>query len=484
MGFGGYDASKYPIFDDQALLKDIVDNKKDGFVQLCLENGLSSSIADKIIKYEYSELENNGLLGSYYLLYTVYSKCEVTYDDVDEVDSCDQTALKYILGLIQKPNDYIRELEKWFKESSCDNTEAVLSEMFSGRGSMHKLHLTIAQVKFNQVYQEIIQFFFTAKNIWDLVSKEKYDEVQAANGALKECLNRINIDSTIIDADILIKGNNNIGKDKEEFKLDKKQEIFFAGWKDIENTLYDNIASDLNGLVKYEFEIYKENGKGSVIDGSLAEYPVLSVYIDKRLILAQKIQSVKWWFTLISQIVHSEDFDGEVPLDDDTFLKLSEDSSDEEAFRTLMRLPSDIVSDCFEDLEMDAHVFLNNIHIYKKDEYRVDLIDIGDYDCIFTTFKNSKELGFIKYDAIRYGNVLKFLDRYLSDVKSGHLYDSLDSQNDVQYHMYTVLNILDKNITKQNVADIYENRYDFDDSSIDGLVTMRARVEGLPVEEE
>ena len=64
MGFGGYDAGKYPIFDDQALLKDIVDNKKDGFVQLCLENGLSSSIADIIINYEYSELENNGLLGS------------------------------------------------------------------------------------------------------------------------------------------------------------------------------------------------------------------------------------------------------------------------------------------------------------------------------------------------------------------------------------------------------------------------------------
>jgi hypothetical protein len=78
----------------------------------------------------------------------------------------------------------------------------------------------------------------------------------------------------------------------------------------------------------------------------------------------------------------------------------------------------------------------------------------------------------------------KYLDQYIEDTDNGIIYDSLNIKQDLQYHMYSVLNILDKRINKEIVTEIYNNETHEDKEyyyheAVKGMSWMRVRTEGI-----
>lgn len=82
MWFSGNNIRKYPVFENQKLLWDVIKENKDRYLSVMKKFGYSEEEAwSKIIK-EYDEIKKTGEDGLYYLLYMVNKNLDLSEEDV------------------------------------------------------------------------------------------------------------------------------------------------------------------------------------------------------------------------------------------------------------------------------------------------------------------------------------------------------------------------------------------------------------------
>ena len=474
----GFYYGTYPVFKDQESIWKVIEKKKTIFIDACKDINVPEEVANEIIQHEYEEIQEIGIIGSYYLLYNAFEKAEMTKDDVGELEYFEQTALKYILGFLPKIDNYLYELNQYYN-GDFDRTD-YLHYLYSSR--THKLYIEVAQSKYKQLNIEVENLLMIAENVWDIVNKHEYEQMLNTNNPkLKDAYHGLSVEDGINKTDINIKGKNKIGKKKNVYRSSKVVSEYKKKWKVIHEILNNRLSHNIKDYVRYAFEVYLENGDLSN-SAKPQEHPVLSIYIDKRLVLSQDMESVRTYISFFDSMCEADVFNEDVSIDKETIKQFNDDIPFDTSFKTLLSLPVEFINEyLFEEANSDVHTLLNDQVIYKETDSGIETLDIDEYDVVYTSDKKIDKDGFVKYAVIDFNQVDQFLDKYISDSDKGVLYNSLDDNKDIQFFMYIMLNILDGCIDMKEVENLYNNKYNYD-TAIEGLITLRAIVEGIEIE--
>lgn len=268
---------------------------------------------------------------------------------------------------------------------------------------------------------------------------------------------------------------------KKVYRSSKVVSEYKKKWKEIHEILENRLSYNIKNYVKYAFEVYLENGKLSNKEKPL-EYPVLSIYIDKRLVLSQDMESVRTYMELFDCASETGVFSEDVSIDKEMIKQLKDDNSFETSLKTLLSLPVEFINDyLFEEANSDVHTLFNDQVIYKETKSGIKTHDINEYDVVYTSNKKIDKEGFVKYAVIDFDQIDRFLEKYVSDSDKGVLYNSLDENKNIQFFMYIMLNTLDGCVDKEEVENLYNNKYLYD-TAIEGLITLRAIAESIEID--
>jgi hypothetical protein len=406
--------------------------------------------------------------------------------DIGECGYYYQTALKYILGFISDIEGYIERLEDEYDEfekesKSIDEQFSFLSESIG-----YKLHITVAQTKYNELEDELYKFFSKVTNLDELIGSENCEYIMSLpDNEKEEELAKLKRWESI--RYIHIQGDNLIGEDRVEYEPGKIIKDYMVKWHDVYNKINSIVADSIKDYIKFEFEVYLENGYGHGKDNQLIEFPMLSVYLDKRLIMTRMsgfIKGAMEMLDIMRTCSEKKGIDYESPMNVDIISKLATADSENELYNEIIKLPHDDAMYIFDHWGEDMQIKGVNLQSYRKEyaSWDVQWVGIESYDLVYSTFDQDED--YILYDVIDFEMIDKYLDQYIEDTDNGIIYDSLNIKQDLQYHMYSVLNILDKRINKEIVTEIYNNETHEDKEyyyheAVKGMSWMRVRTEGI-----
>lgn len=505
---------KYPIIKNQDSLWDIIQERKKEFVCLCLDKGIPEDIVDYIISAEFHKIKESGLIGCYYILYNAIKNADILKEDIGECNRDRPNALKYILGFITDIEEYIEELADAYDEDEKSTLEERFSYVLDRYVYNQSISINVAQTKYNKLLDEIDMLYSESENFVDLIGNDNYEYAMSLPDDEKdEEIMRLASKAKIFQ--ISIQGNNLIGKDKVDYVPGKIIKDYVAKWNQVQNKINDILADNIKENIKFAFEVYLENGDASGEDGQLVEYPVLSIYISKKLIMTQFAKMIKDEMEMleafgeaskkykntssIEDVSRIDDNDVDVefkefldkffreyknPIDIEIISKLASVDKDDELYKLIMNLPYDVVSYMYDNCTLVRMTKIGDLSVYRKeyDYLNVSPIRIRRYDLVYSI--NNHNDDYVICDVIDFDLIDKYLDKYIEDTNKGIIYDSLDYMQDRQYHMYSVLNTLDKRINKEIVAEIYNKEaHDYEPYFYNGAVKemswMRSRTEGI-----
>ena len=488
---------KYPVFKNQDSLWTIVQNRKQKFIDICIEKGLPEEIAEYIIKRDFDRYQESGLIGCYYLLYNAFINSDISDEDVEGKA---ENSLQYILGFCPEIDDYVMKFCYIYNAFSNEEGKDYIKNVFFSRlVHFSDLYITVVQTKYALLNEEIEKFIYKAENICDLVIYGEDDYILSLPEEKKEeeIRNRIKWKFSYFGG-CNIKGNNLIGKNKVEYEAGGFVKDCISKWEETHNKLKEGLADCLKDHIKFAFEVYLENGDASGPNGTLVEYPVLSIYVSKKLILSRNMESIESYMEFIKSIKSISmasklmDFEYEAAYDDDddddeTVKRLIDKISDNELYNELMKLPSNVISELYDDCNNDVQSIHKRLPIYEVKYDVMTSLNVSLYDLVYSTYDQDED--YELYDVIDFILIDKHLDDYIEDAKNGILYDSYDCDKDINYFMYILLNILDKRVNTRTVKRIYESQtedilYTYGGVASKGLTFMRLRAEGISIRED
>ena len=483
-----YYEKKYPIFKDQDSLWAIIQERKQKFIDICVEKGITENLAEYIIKKDFERYREAGTIGSYYLLYKAFKNADISYEDVGGKA---RNSLQYILGFSLEIDGFIKKIIDFYNVFGDECGKEGIEKNFFRPAQFSDLYITVAQTKYISLNEEIVKLLYKAENISDLVIHGEADYIFSMPEEKKgeEIFNRIKWQWSSI-SDIAIYGNNLIGKEKVEYEAGELTTNYISKWVEIHNKLNEILADSLNEHIKFALEVYLENGDASGPNGMLVEYPVLAIYVSKKLILSRNIENIESYMDLIESISMAsdlKDFKYDAAYDEETVKRLIDKKSDDELYNELMKLSPDIISELYDNCNRDIQSIIKYLPIYKYQYGVMTSKNVGRYDLVYSTYDQDKN--YELYDVIDFSLIDKCLDNYIEDSQNSILYDSYNGTIDLQYFMYILLNILDKHVDKEIITGIYKNQnedvlYTYDKEAVKGLSWMRLRAEGITIKED
>ncbi len=467
---------KYPIFTNQKDIRKLIEDNKSTFIASMKELGISEEISSALIDFEYNRALESGFDGVYYLIINAMSNVEISKADIQKFDDYEITPLTILLGFSDFSNeafmDFKYDYENEYLEGKITKDELIDSFYTFGL-SYEKIRITVPQSKYKIFVDELVKLISEAENIKEL--NYKFDKIKTIE---EEKVREMFFDMKIIimfqDMNLQIFGSNNL--DNEPFELTEVHKELIKDWNNIKTSLLVNMPDSMKNHIRFEFEIFKENSKRYPL-----EYPIISVYVDKRLSLLTEESATKMKLKMCMLL----DGLNEKEFDEDNISDIGESDKIDDLFGFLMSMEESDLNEFYDNSNIDSFAFMQSYHLYNEFD-GMDTLDIKDIslcDVVYST-REDKDSPYVRYIVLEFNKLREYINQYILDFAPNiESVNQLDVDKKTKDYYYYIFSMLDDRLKKNDIIELLAHIPDLNRET-KALLKIRAVAEEIPLEDD
>lgn len=474
---------KYPIFTNQKDLRVLIENNKGDFIASMKELEISEDISMALIDFEYTRAIDSGFDGVYYLVINAMKNVGISKDEIKKFDDFEITPLTIVLGFSDFSSEAFRNFMFNYKSYYLEGeiTKDKLIEDFYTLGfNRESINITVPQSKYNMFEDELVKLISEAENVKEIT--DKFDEINSVEKKeVREALYNMEVNSMFYNMDLHIYGSHNL--DEECFELTDANKALIKEWNDIKTSFLESMPDSLKNHIRFEFEIFKENGR-SLADEDMKEYPVISVYVDKRLSLLTEESATKMELEMSMMLDAIDENELDEGLNDDDIGDIDMGEKIENLYDFLMSMDESDLNVFYDTSNIDSFAFMQSYHLYNEFD-GMDTLDIKDIslcDVVYST-REDKDSPYVRYIVLEFNKLREYINQYILDFAPDiDSVNQLDVDKKTKDYYYYIFSMLDDRLKKNDIIELLSHISDLNWET-EALLKIRAVAEGISIEE-